>query len=88
MIVRSYLTEDSTHVLRARVTDLPTAPDEEGEPLVQADFESIEYTVHLDDDVVAGHNDANLDPEDVIFDELQGWDKDSVGFNFKFVLSP
>jgi len=83
MIFRSTFMEDSNAVNCARITGFQTDPDEEGTPLVQADIDEIKYWAFSGDEVVSGHNGVELDPAEVIFDELQGWGKDSTGYNFK-----
>lgn len=83
MIFKSKFMEDSNAVNAARITGMQTSPDEEGTPLVQADFQEIKYWAYAGSEVVSGHNGVELDPAEVIFDDLQGWSKDDVGFNFK-----
>jgi len=83
MIYRSTFTEDSNSLNLARLTGLPSAPDTEGTPLVQADFASITYWAYSNDVVVDGHDGVSLDPADVIFDTLQGWEADETGYNFR-----
>jgi len=83
MIFKSSFTEDSNSLNLARLTQLATSPDEEGTPLVQADLTEIKYWAYSGDEVVSGHDEVTLDVSDVIFDTLQGWAKDSVGYNFR-----
>lgn len=80
--------EDSSAVLMARVEDRPTAPNSRGVPLVEDDLSDIVYSVHdvsLDGvEVISGR----LTISGAVFDSLQEWDVDSVGHNFRTVLSP
>ena len=86
MIIKSRFVEDSTATIRARITALPT--DVDGVPLVQADFDTIELFAYSNGELVNGFNGVNLDPAEVIYDELQPWEIDDVGFNFKYSISP
>jgi hypothetical protein len=86
IIFRSTFTEDSTAVNMARLTGLEPSPDEEGTPIVQADISEIKYWAYTNDEIVEGHDGIELEVDEVIFDDLQGWNVDEVGFNFKHVV--
>lgn len=67
-----------------------------GAAIVQADINSIRYSVYLLDDEdadsrtpVAGHSDAALTVADVVFNSLQTdvrWTVDGTGYNFRHAL--
>jgi hypothetical protein len=80
--------EYNTAVLRARITNLPESPEEEGTPITAADIESVRFSVYLDGEVVEGFDNEDLDPEDVLFSSLQGWDQDETGYNFQHYVDP
>lgn len=72
--------------LAGRIAGLADGPGENGTPFVQADFAgpdgSILMSVYLDGEVLDDFEDVELDTTDVMFDSLQGWKLDGVGFNF------
>lgn len=84
--------EDSTAVIMARIEDRPTAPNSRGTPLVQANIASLVYsmydvTTEGSEAVVSGHNAQSLSAASVIFDTLQGWNRDGVGHNFRTTIA-
>jgi hypothetical protein len=68
----------------------------DGSPITQAEIESAAYTVYIIDEAepdadtaVTGHTAVDVDPEDLVFDELQTddlWDVDATGYNFRHVV--
>ena len=68
----------------------------DGQPIVQADVSSAEYSVYLLDDqdsdartAITGHAGVALTVANVIFNSLQTdslWTVDTTGYNFRYVL--
>ena len=68
----------------------------DGQAIARAAIDAVHYSVFLLDDfdpdarsAVAGHDDAALDVEDVVFDTLQNdarWTVDGIGYNFRHAL--
>ncbi len=78
------------------VTLLARVVGQSGQPIVQADIASAQYSVYVLDDqdangrtAVAGHTDVALSVADLVFNTLQTdalWTVDSVGYNLRHVL--
>lgn len=82
--------QDGSATLLARLAEMPTSPTvgATGTPLTIADVSAIQYTAYSDGAAVDGHDAADLDPADVMLDELAGWPEDDVGYNFRHTLGP
>ena len=67
----------------ARLADAQTSPTAEGTPYVTADVASIQCTV-----TVGGTETwtGSISPSTAMFDTLQGWGRDDVGYNFRHTL--
>jgi len=77
-------------VAQSRITAMPTTPTGNGTPYVQANFSAIYYTVYRENSgslfVVDGYEDVPLTIASQVYDTLQGWDADNIGFNFQHVV--
>lgn len=81
--------------LYARFTNASLAPNHEGTPHVQAEVSTITYTVYalsgykLDTrEAVAAYTGASVTVSDAVFNSLQPWEWDALGYNFKHVVPP
>jgi len=82
-LFRGQFDQAANATLLARIADMPTTPFAEGTPYVAADVASIVCTV-----TVGGTQTwtASLVPADVISGTLQGWPRDTLGYNFRHAL--
>ena len=79
--------EDSSHVLRYRIADRSTVYNAEGTPLLQANLSAIAITVTDITTGTATLATTTLTVSSVIFDTLQGWEVDNVGYNFRYTVA-
>lgn len=78
-IIRGCVAEDSTATLRARLVD------SSDNLITQSQISSISYTV-FDDDLETIIDSGTASVLETIYNTLQTWDLDDVGFNFKHSL--
>lgn len=81
--------------VRTRLTRPTATPTGNGTPLVRADISTIKFslfrlykskwTIVLDASDVP-QSDISLTIADVVYDTLQGWRKDTIGYNFEHVI--
>ena len=86
----------STAFKNGSVTLLARVVGADGDPIVQADVASAEYSVYLLDDrdpdarsAVTGHDGVALSVASIVFNSLQTdslWTVDETGYNFRHVL--
>ena len=77
-------------ICQERVAARPTAKGTQGTPYVQANISSIALTLYRIYDgvpyVVTGYDGLALTVASVIFNTLQDWDQDTLGYNFEHVI--
>ena len=82
--------EDGSATFRGRFGDEDASFQAEGTPWTRSDYSAISYSVFdkLTKSVVTDHNAVALTISAIIFDTLQGWGKDAVGYNFRHTVAP